>query len=49
MTPILEDGRSRLLIARGCPEEKNCASYFYEWTGAQFKLLRKIDATPLPK
>ena len=32
---------SRLLIVRGCPQEKNCATYFYEWTGTQFKLLRK--------
>ena len=47
--PLAFQKDSRLLIARGCPEEKNCASYFYEWTGAQFKLLRKIDATPLPK
>jgi hypothetical protein len=40
---------SRLLIARGCPEEKNCGSYSYEWTGAEFKLLSKIPATPLAK
>ncbi len=38
---------SRLLVARGCPEEKNCASYFWEWTGAEFKLLRTIPAVPL--
>ncbi len=35
---------SRLLIARGCPEEENCGSYFYEWTGTQFKLIRKVAA-----
>jgi hypothetical protein len=40
---------SRLLIARGCPNEANCATYFYEWTGTQFKLLRKIPATPEPR
>ncbi|HEY2014793.1 MAG TPA: hypothetical protein VGH38_14895 [Bryobacteraceae bacterium] len=44
---------SRLLIARGCPEEKNCGSYFYEWTaeGAapQFKLIRKVPASALPQ
>jgi len=40
---------SRLLIARGCPEEKNCASYFYEWTGTQFKLLRKVAAAAVPQ
>jgi hypothetical protein len=39
---------SRLLVARGCPEEKDCASYFWEWTGAQFKLLKKVPASPLP-
>jgi hypothetical protein len=35
---------SRFLIVRGCPEEKNCASYYLEWTGTKFRLLRKIDA-----
>jgi hypothetical protein len=39
---------SRLLIARGCPDEKDedCASFYYEWTGTQFKLLRKLPAKP---
>jgi hypothetical protein len=37
---------SRLLIARGCPNDANCGAYFYEWTGSTFKLLRKISATP---
>lgn len=36
---------SRLLIARGCPEEEKCASYFYEWVAPKFKLIRKIEAT----
>jgi len=40
---------SRLLIARGCPNFKNCAAYFYEWTGSEFKLLRKTPATPEPR
>ena len=35
---------SRLLIVRGCPEDENCASYFYEWTDSRFKLIRKIPA-----
>ena len=35
---------SSLLIARGCPNDRNCAAYFYEWTGTQFKLLRKVAA-----
>jgi hypothetical protein len=37
---------SRLMVARGCPNEENCATYFYEWTGSEFKLLQKIPATP---
>lgn len=40
---------SRLLVARGCPNFKDCAAYFYEWTGSEFKLLRKIRATPEPR
>lgn len=36
---------SRLVIARGCPGEKDCGSYFYEWTGDAFKLIRKMPAT----
>ena len=40
---------SRLLIARGCPEEANCASYFWEWTGEQFRLIRKVPAVALPE
>lgn len=35
---------SRLLIARGCQEEENCGSYFYEWTGMRLKLIRKVAA-----
>jgi len=33
---------SFLLVVRGCPNEKDCGAYFFEWTGSQFKLLRKI-------
>ena len=40
---------SRLLIARGCPEEEKCASYFYEWVAPKFKLIRKVEATPIPQ
>jgi hypothetical protein len=32
--------KSRLLIADGCPEEKKCGTYYYEWTANRFKLLR---------
>jgi hypothetical protein len=35
---------SRLLIARGCPGEKDCGTYFYEWATDAFKLIRKIPA-----
>ncbi len=35
---------SRLLIVRGCPEEKNCGTYYYEWTGSELKLLRELPA-----
>jgi hypothetical protein len=30
-----------LLILKGCLNEKDCGSYYYAWTGAQFKLVRK--------
>lgn len=39
---------SRLIIARGCPGEKDCGSYYYHWTGDRFKLLRKAPATSKP-
>ncbi len=32
--------KSRLLIADGCPEDKKCGLYIYEWKENQFKLLR---------
>ena len=40
---------SRLLIVRGCPEDENCASYYYEWQGSALRLLRKIPAAPIPR
>jgi hypothetical protein len=42
--PVEYKLNSRLLIVRGCPEEENCGSYFYEWTGSRFKLIRKVAA-----
>jgi len=45
--PLDFDKGSRLLIARGCPEEETCASYFYEWVAPRFKLIRKVEATPI--
>jgi len=47
--PLAFEKDSRLLIVRGCPEEKNCASYFYEWAGTEFKLLRKAAAAAIPQ
>jgi hypothetical protein len=47
--PLSFQTDSRLLIVRGCPEEKDCASYFYEWAGTQFKLLRKVAAAAIPQ
>jgi len=39
---------SRLLVVRGCPDEGTaCATFYYEWTGAQFKLLDKVPAKPM--
>jgi hypothetical protein len=35
---------SRLLIMHGCAEDKDCASFYYEWTGLKFSLLRKLPA-----
>jgi hypothetical protein len=37
---------SRLLIVRGCAEDEDCASFYYEWTGSKFELLRKLPAVP---
>jgi hypothetical protein len=46
--PLSYKLNSRLLIVRGCPEDDNCASYFYEWKGSTFRLLRKITAVEIP-
>ena len=35
---------SRLIIARGCPGEKDCGTYYYEWVNDTFKLIRKKPA-----
>ncbi len=40
---------SRLLVVRGCPEDKNCGSYFYEWTGSELKLVRRVQADPVAR
>jgi hypothetical protein len=38
---------SRLLIARGCPEDKNCGTYYYEWKGNHFEQIRFTPHGPL--
>ena len=40
---------SRLIVARGCPGEKDCGTYYYEWTANHFKLLRKTPAALLSR
>jgi len=40
---------SRLMIVRGCPNEKNCGAYYYEWTGSAFKLLRQVPLNKEPR
>ncbi|HWE52623.1 MAG TPA: hypothetical protein VG273_22715 [Bryobacteraceae bacterium] len=39
---------SKLLIVRGCPEDKNCGTYYYEWKGDRFNQLRYMPHGPLP-
>ena len=45
--PLSYKLKSRLFVVRGCPEDENCATYFYEWKGSQFELIRKIVAVPV--
>ncbi len=41
---------SRLLVARGCPDEgEKCASYFWEWDGREFKLIKSIASEAIPE
>jgi len=39
---------SSLFVARGCPNYEACGTYYYEWTGSEFKLLHRIPMKPLP-
>jgi hypothetical protein len=43
-TGIFYHPDSALLILRGCPNSKGCATYYYFWTGSTFKLLRQTPA-----
>jgi hypothetical protein len=38
---------SRLIVARGCPGEKDCGTYYYEWADDRFKLIRKTPGEKL--
>jgi hypothetical protein len=38
---------SSLLVVRGCPEDENCGTYFYEWKAPRFRLIRKVAAVPI--
>jgi hypothetical protein len=38
---------SRLLVARGCPEDKNCGTYYYEWKDGHFDRIRFVVHGPL--
>jgi hypothetical protein len=38
---------SRLLVTRGCPELKNCGTYYFEWRGDHFARLRFAPHGPL--
>jgi hypothetical protein len=38
---------SRLLVVRGCPEDKNCGTYYFEWKGNHFERLRFAVHGPL--
>jgi hypothetical protein len=42
--PLQFQRQSRLLIARGCPEDTRCGSYYYEWQAPHWKLLRSVPA-----
>jgi hypothetical protein len=37
---------SRLLIARGCPEDKNCGTYYFAWEDHGFRKLRFVPHGP---
>jgi hypothetical protein len=41
------EASSRLLIARGCPEDKNCGTYYYEWKDERFNQVRFAPHGPL--
>lgn len=40
---------SSLLVIQGCPDEKNCAQYLYNWTGEKLQQVGTTPLTPLPR
>jgi len=38
---------SRLVIARGCPENRNCGTYYFEWRHNRFLRIRFVPASPI--
>jgi len=46
--PIAHQKGSRLLIVRGCEDDKrsNCGAFYYEWMGKQFRLLKRLGYQP---
>jgi hypothetical protein len=43
--PLQFQRQSRLLIARGCPEDTQCGSYYYEWQAPHWMLLRYVPSS----
>ena len=39
--PLLFKLNSRLLMVRGCPGERGCATYYYEWAGEHIKFIAR--------
>ena len=39
---------SGLLVARGCPEDKNCGTYYYVWKADHLGQVRFVPHGPLP-
>jgi hypothetical protein len=40
---------SRLLIARGCPEDKDCGTYYFVWEDSRFRRVLEVPSKPLKR
>jgi hypothetical protein len=38
---------SRLMIARGCPDDTRCGTYYFDWVNNRFRQLRFVTAGPV--